>query len=133
MAMLILRVYWEKDNFLQLLIILFLFFTMVVRLVGCTLYSVSGLVNQVYPSAYEPAVVLCIPVLPIGKQTSFPPHIQWENVRDFSVKKVFDLKVCFKFMQVCCQSWTAFFYKYVYLINFLSFFSPSCWCMNVNL
>ena len=81
MAMLILRVYWEKDNFLQLLIILFLFFTMVVRLVRCTLYSVSGLVNQVYPSAYEPAVVLCIPVLPIGKQTSFPPHIQWENVR----------------------------------------------------
>ena len=29
-------------------------------------FSVSALVNTLYPYSYEPAVVLCIPLLPIG-------------------------------------------------------------------
>ena len=29
-------------------------------------FCISALVNTLYPYAYEPAVVLCIPILPIG-------------------------------------------------------------------
>lgn len=40
--------------------------TVIVRISWLVSFSVSILVNSFYPCSYEPAVVLCIPVLPIG-------------------------------------------------------------------
>ena len=40
--------------------------TVIVVLTWLLSFSVSILVNSFYPCSYEPAVVLCIPVLPVG-------------------------------------------------------------------
>ena len=40
--------------------------TVIVKLSWLISLSVSILVNSLYPCSYEPAVVLCIPLLPIG-------------------------------------------------------------------
>ena len=38
----------------------------IVNLTWLISFSISVLVNSIYPCSYEPAVILCIPVLPVG-------------------------------------------------------------------
>ncbi len=60
--------------------------------------SVSGLVNHVYPSAYEPAVVLCIPILPIGEASlNFLLIIFEEKKSKFTVRKGIESIPSFRF------------------------------------